>query len=488
MSGLLGQLGPDERASAIDETIATLLARAGKFGDKASLEVLLRSAQNQSPPVQPSNSHAETAPKVRTLFQKPQEPAFLDKIEKRFADLASKIDQVQQQLVSGAESSFRLPAADAQSLEALVRNLSERIEAAQSPDAGHNATEALQQQIVQLSERLEHRDSGLAALPAIERSLQALFDHIEDTRRSVETTALKAAHEATAAVLAAGEHAAPAAVREIAALASLQEQADQRARNTLDTLQKTLEKVAGRLSQVEVEIANVRAPQPQIGPSLSSGAEDRHGSGSTSDGQRVRDENASSPRKKTLPDLLLGVSDLLDTPVSPAKPGRLHIAAAHNTADMDENTGHADFIAAARRAARTAQNDPSVLALKQMGKAPASASRADLMAKTRNYVETHKKPILMSIAALFVMFGTLAVMGTMQGEDGQGGARVAAKTAPSPKVPQAVSRPETGTARVSEASPRPDSRVTSRAGRVTAADLTASAEPPPGVRSCPFRS
>jgi localization factor PodJL len=489
LSGLLGQLGPDERASAIDETIATLLTRAGKFGDLASLEVLLRPAQKPSSLAQPGGSRPEPPAKgVRTLLQKPQEPAFLDKIERRFEDLGSKIDQMQRQLVSGAERTLEWQTGDAQSLEALVRGLSGRIEAARAPDASHRAIEALQQQIAQLSERFEQSDSELAALPAIERSMQALFAHIEETRRSIETAAAKAAQEAAAAALAAGEQARPAVAPDIAALISLQEQADRRARATHDALHETLEKVVDRLSHMESEIAQARAPQPQATPAPPAAAEVRRGLDSSSGSQapRVRDQRASSPRAQALPDLLLDASDLLDAPVRPARSTKRVKTPSQQAepADMDESAGRADFIAAARRAARTAQNDPTVIALKQMGTSvPGSASRADLMAKTRDYVETHKKPILMSIAALFVMVGTLAVIGAMKGEDG---ARTfaAGKAVAPVKIAQAVPRTETAAPRT-EVATRAATPVASGAGRVIASDLTPNtlpkAPPPPGA-------
>ncbi|MDR3462214.1 MAG: hypothetical protein P4L76_07865, partial [Beijerinckiaceae bacterium] len=455
LSDLSSHLGPDERASAIDETIATLLTRAGKFGDVASLEVLLRQAQASSPAAELAGPPpAPPAKAVRTLFQKPQEPVVPGEIERRVADLGAKIDQIQRQLVSaGDKTPERQTDAAPQSLEALVRGLSSRIEAARAPDPNHVATEALQQQIAQLSKRFEQSDSELAALPAIERSMQALFAQIEETRRGVE------------AVAAAREQDQTAVAPDIAALLSLQEQADRRASATLDALQDTLEKVVDRLSRMESEIAQSRAIQPQAAPAPSSAGPARRAPEPASPTPSKQDQRAPAPRAQALPDLLLDASDLLDAPVRAARTKqRAKTPAA--PADLDETSGRADFIAAARRAARAAQNDPTVLALKQMGaSATGSPARADLMAKTRDYVETHKKPILMSIAALFVMVGTLAVLSAMKGEDARPFATT--KTVAPAKVAQMAPRPD--------AAPRPP--VASGAGRLAASDLAPTALP-----------
>lgn len=413
---------------------------------------------------------------IRAMLANPPGTALFDKIESRLEALTAKVDQaideaagarkiaelskrrfddVQAQLAARLEENDSQASLDVQSLEHLVRDLSTRIEAVRAPDASGHAIEALQEQILRLSSRFERTDSELSALSAIERSMHELFAHLEDTRASVEISAARAAREAMTAALANGTAADPVSAREIADLKAIQEDADRRTHDTLNAVHETLEKVVDRLSLMENEAAAERVARPV--PAAPFKPKDR------ADAQTLNARRLSSD----LPDLILDAPSALDEPLTgvkaferPRTPSFAPSRAAPT--DLDETAGRADFIAAARRAARTAQSDPSVLAMTRPD-APMAARdvRAGLMAKTRDYVASHKKPVLLSIAALFVILGTLAVMGSLKPMDGSN--ELAAAKAPPP-------------AKLADAAPR---RVEPSLGasQATLADLTPSALP-----------
>ncbi|WP_158806695.1 SEL1-like repeat protein [Beijerinckia sp. L45] len=449
---------------------------------------------DRQPAFSTSDDHAfrAAADDIRSMLANPPGTALFDKIERRLEALTGKVDQaideaagarkiaelskrrfddVQAQLAARLDETAPQASADVQSLEHLVRDLSSRIEAVRAPDASGHAIEALQEQILRLSSRFERTDSELSALSAIERSMHELFAHLEETRASVETSAARAAREAMNAALAKGTAADPASAREIAKLKIIQEDADRRTHDTLNAVHETLEKVVDRLSLMESDAASARTQRVAAPPSPSPDFK--------------RDDRADAPSLKTrqpaadLPDLMLEASDTLNEPISGFKNvdrTRAPAFAASRAAptDLDETAGRADFIAAARRAARNAQNDPSVLAMTRPD-APMAARdvRAGLMARTRDYVASHKKPVLLSIAALFVILGTLAVMGSLKPEDGS--SQLAAVKAPTPPARMAVATPR-------RADP------TLGAGTATLADLTPSAlpkAPPPADSALP---
>ncbi len=404
---------------------------------EAQVAALARRLEQQpAPGVLDGRALRAATDEIRTLVENAPSVALFDKVERRLEALTGKIDQAVE-AASGARKlaelskrrfddvqdqlALRLQAApppaapsDLQPLEDLVRDLAVRIETVRAPDASAASIEALQTQVLQLSQRFERTDSELSSLAAIERSVLDLFTHLEDTRASVETAAARAAREAAKAALAQAGGNDPAALREIAALKAIQEEADHRTHRTLNAVHETLEKVVDRLSLMESEVASGRAP---------------------------------SPAAAALPDL--GAAAAFERPLAPARaaPARprppSYTAPRQAPTDLDETAGRADFIAAARRAARTAQTDPSVLAIKaeDAPRAPGEV-RASLMARSRDYVASHKKPVLLSIAALFVILGTIAVMGSLK--DAAGGPQLAARVpAARPAVVAAAqSRPE----------------------------------------------
>ena len=224
---------------------------------------------------------AATTDDIRQMIAAVPGAAAFDKIERRLEALAAKVDasietsdrhadRTRSQLGSAfntlaqASAAAAVPsAADMSGLERLVRELGDKIEAVRAPGAGPQAIEALQHQITALSSRFDDAEGGSSSLATIERAMGDLFAHLEETRASVDTAAARAAREALRIAAAEGYGAAaPNQTRnehELAVLRSLQDEADKRTHATLNAVHETLEKVVGRLSTMEGDIAQVRA-------------------------------------------------------------------------------------------------------------------------------------------------------------------------------------------------------------------------------------
>lgn len=375
------------------------------------------------------------ADEIRAMIANPPGAAAFDKIENRLEALAAKVDEA----IAHADNPNRrrqsLDAAqvapDAGSLEKLVRDLGTKIEAVQTPGADNHAVEALQRQIGLLSSRFERSEAGFASLATLERSMQDLFTHLEETRASVETSAARAAREVLRIAVDDGRnHGGANPGHDVATLKVMQDEADRRTQSTLEAVHETLEKVVDRLSLMESDIEEVRA-WPRA-------ASDSPDVASRKQTPAAAERPALDPAKSAeLPvearRMTLGAADPLLDPIFGLKPaGRSKksplIGPRDKPTDFDEDPSRADFIAAARRAAQAAQTDPSVVAMKRPGSgASNSAARAGLMAKSRDYVSSHKRPVLLSLAAVFVIIGTMAVMQRLTFD---GGGPEMAETAP----------------------------------------------------------
>ncbi len=355
---------------------------------------------------------------IRRMIAASPGAAAFEKIERRLEALAAKVDtsietvdraadRSRVQFGSALGSLARAPSPDMSALEQLVRELGDKIEAAQAPGADTQAIEALQHQVAVLATRFDQADGGLASLATLERSMGDLFAHLDEMRASVDVAAARAAHEVLKITAAEGRNNAredEAGGRDLALLRSLQEEADKRTHTTLSAVHETLERVVDRLSTVEGDIADVRtrARPPVDGAPVPA---------APAAPQRPAAKRTERPAVGS--GLLLGAADpMMDAAAKlPPRPLQAPSAARAKPVDLDGEARRADFIAAARRAAHAAQNDPSVIAIRRPSAAGAgSEARAGLIARSREYVATHKKPVLLSIAAVFVIIGTLTLM------------------------------------------------------------------------------
>ena len=322
----------------------------------------------------------------------------------RYHDLSSRIDNVHEGL-SARITDVQRTAPDTSALEDLVRSLSDKIERAVAPQADHHAIEALEEQISLLAQRMETLNPALS-LNALERTIGELFGEFERTRTVSLEAAEQSARNAVREALGGSDHTAEQEkiAGELGELRDRQEQADKRTLSTLNAVHETLEKVVERLSTFETELTDRRGapndfpPPPPYNPPPASPPPivERHDTrlpeppfGATEDfliepGSGYRGRNGNS---NGLPPALP------DTP--------------------DPSTSRSDFIAAARRAAQAAQRETvSASALSHMrpGPAPIGESKGGLLQSTRTVFAQYRRPVVLSLAAIFVAIGAYAVL------------------------------------------------------------------------------
>jgi localization factor PodJL len=340
-----------------------------------------------------------------------------DVVEHRESLASAAVDPDRAAADAARDRSQALASEQIGALETVVRDLSQKIEAVNVPGASTEAFDALQQQVSLLAERFERSEDGLGKLSALEKSMRDLFTHLEDTRAAVEASAAQAAREALRIAMEEGRIQNDVAMAtSLATIQALQDEAEARTNSTLSAVHGTLEKVVDRLTAMESDIADARKPHVAAPPTA----------------RKTRETASFNKIQESILEQVLGhrpgeaashpeTSGSVEPNVAPVakeaavkettKPAKDTVKAAKSDKDTkvagpDEDTGRADFIAAARRAAQVAQKD---LADLKPAKAAAS-TRAGLAAQSKNYVARNKRPALLGLAALFVIAGTMAVI------------------------------------------------------------------------------
>lgn len=335
--------------------------------------------------------------------------------------LSRRIDNVHEELT--ARIAEVLPA-DTRPLEELVRGLAEKLEKAQEPQAESPAIEALERQIAQLAQRLDRSNAGFSTLSALEETVSELFGEMEKTRE----VALKAAENAVRQVLNEAPGAHPQTVgSELQRLREMQDEADRRTLSTLNAVHETLEKVVDRLAMVEDELA-VHSKQP--GELLTSGPapiftprETAQRDLASKNDPQIGSEDIVARRdngkKNTLPPTT-ALEDFLIEPGSgfpgsrEAKRDEAATTGQQRAREQETAATRSDFIAAARRAAHAAQMESAALTARAQERAAVAAKDdVGLIQQTRNFLNRHKRPVVLSLAALFVAIGAYAVIKTM---------------------------------------------------------------------------
>ncbi len=336
--------------------------------------------------------------------------------QSHYEALSHRIDNVQQGLAARIAETW--PAADTRPLEDLVRGLAEKLEKAQGPHAGAQAIDALEQQIAELAQRLDASSAGFSSLTSLEQTISQLFAELEMTRRA----ALEAAENA-----ASDPNSQPSGIgQELQRLRAVQDDADRRTVSTLNAVHETLEKVVDRLAVVEEELS-VRpkssseplasGPPPIFAPAQQPNLplRDRADLQSQPLGPDELVARRDNGRKNAMPPAA-ALEDFLIEPGS-GFPGRRQSAngetGQERSSEPEAPTTRADFIAAARRAAQAAQIESAAAVAQSRARAGGSKDKAGLIRQTRNFIAQHKRPVVLSLAALFVAIGAYAVVKTM---------------------------------------------------------------------------
>ena len=287
------------------------------------------------------------------------------------------------------------PEAPTTRLEEMVRDLAARVDAGASAGTGADALEGVQQQIARLAEHFDQTDRTSETLVALQKSVSDLFARIEQSQDIAVEAAEAAARAAAAEHARDGSDIDPELAREVADLRLLQNTADHRTHATLAAVHETLSRVVERLSNLEDDVADTRhepaAPAREPIP--------------------FRTPRASGPERRNADEA--EAHDIDDIFIEPGTGFDRRPAGSRAADDRAELRPQASFIQAARRAAQAAQTvgdatpldksagKRSVALEEKTGNAPLDTVRA--------YYASRKRPILLSLAALMIIFGAWQV-------------------------------------------------------------------------------
>lgn len=340
--------------------------------------------------------------------------------ETRYTALANRINDVHQELAERAPTSSQL---DIQGLERLVLNLAEKIDNAKRPEADGRAIEALQRQVSEFASRLDQANAGFPSLVSLEQTIAGLFSELERTRDASYAAAEKAARNVLDEVAQkAPSHQTYDRSQDILDFRAMQDETERRTLSTLNAVHETLEKVVDRLALVETEIADVRerpqeilasGPAPSFAPAATARMPETLGGARPALVHSVRAaaqalNEADDRDVHALDDFLIEPGRGL--PSSRAQQIAEDDDRPNDSFDLSEaSTGRAGFIAAARRAAQAAQMETATA----MRNGPLRGENAGLVDQTRSFINQHKRPVVLSVAALFLAMGAYAVVKTV---------------------------------------------------------------------------
>ena len=356
----------------------------------------------------------------------------------QIAAIGQRLDTMHDAFIRSVSGERAAPKADTSQIESMVRDLATRIDGALDPRAGSGALDALQGQIEKLAKRLDRSDESMASVSALERKISDLFRHLDNSRieavEAVENAARDVMQDAMSANV--GKLTPDAElIRDIADLRAMHDATDDRTHATLTAVHETLERVVDRLATLEGDIADVRHAPAKSGAQRGAAPELQRAT------RAVQAANAAhdAPVLRTdVPETLNDpASDILiepgsgfmrrSTDVQPdAKPAATKLddakPAAKNTLKVpvatdrraiaveepQERNAQASFIAAARRAAQAAADSaPSGEVAQKRAKGGKSVSLG--MGPMRNFMQSRKRPILLSLAAIMMLVGALQV-------------------------------------------------------------------------------
>ncbi|MGH6839714.1 MAG: tetratricopeptide repeat protein [Methylocella sp.] len=335
----------------------------------------------------------------------------------RYDALTRQIETSHRQLAARLETGLAAGAKELNTLSDLVGEAIARREPARDPGHGQCAGADLEQEIAKLALRLDHAGQGLASLPSLEGSISVLSAQLEEARRIVTDSSSPVEPKPSSGPGSFED--APTIMREIAGLRALYEETAQRAQVGLNAIQESVAKVAGCCARLEAAAGGMR-PDRRAGVAH----EDPFAPIFTYLAQHEK----SLARETLANDSAQGTRELQPAAHGDAagengfliEPGRGFPGRGEHSEPSgrppkasqirDEGAGRTDFIAAARRAARTAQIELDGATSKSPAAVGGRAKRsAFLFGRIRGLFIAYKLPLASSAAVLFVAFGAYAL-------------------------------------------------------------------------------
>ena len=417
--------------------------------------------------------------RIDTLLDRP-EPISLDPLSERLSlltqqlgelmrsvprgndALASKIDKIAERLDLVAEAERSLPTAeileridrlneglrqqdpgpDLASIAALLQALSDKV-------AGTNASEdqlnAIENQVVQLAAKLDQARSDDPVLASIQQSMGDLMAQLEAVRQDAVEIAERAARTALEDSLAATRPATPlpdleALKQGFADLKALQVASERKTQQSLDAVRNALDTLVVRLSPQSAPTP-ARSEPAASQPARTNGDADLPAARLEAAVKRlhaaavaqISDQTSPLARDYAAPSRPEPEEVLLEPGAPRPNPGIRSDAAA----DASASQIRANFIAAARRAAQAAASEvgaaeaPHTRAVIE-GDQPTADNRS-LVEKLRRSLDTRRRPLLFSLAAIVLVIGSLQLATTFRSSHPP--ATSAASTAAPGKIP-----------------------------------------------------
>jgi localization factor PodJL len=340
----------------------------------------------------------------------------------RYDALARQIETSHRQLAARLEAGLAAGANDVNTLKDLVGDALEKKEPARDPGHGQCPGAALELEIAKLALRLECAGQGFALLPSLEGSIGGLSVQLEETRRIV--SGLSNAVEPKPSNGPGSFEDAQTIMREIAGLRAFYEETARRAQLGLTAIQESVEQVAGYCARLEAAAGGIRpdrrdvgvAPEDPFAPIFTYLAQHEN--------QLAREALADDSVQgagKLQPAAHSDTASEAGFLIEPGLgfPGRgkhnePRVAPPKASPVRDEGASRTDFIAAARRAARTAQIELDGAMSKSLAGDGRRAKRgAVLFGRGRGLFIAYKRPLVLGAVVLFAAFGAYALARTL---------------------------------------------------------------------------
>ncbi len=191
------------------------------------------------------------------------DPALYDALERQ-------IENAQQRMSERLEASLAATAIETDDLKHPVETRAGSIDPKRSPHDDGRAIEALQREVAAIGRRLDGADQGFASMAALEQTIGRLFEQMEENRRTAADAAAQTRPAGESPSGQQSQHAEgddgreQAATRELADLRAAREDADRRLHLALSAVQESVGQIADRLSKMEADLSEMRAPPASL--------------------------------------------------------------------------------------------------------------------------------------------------------------------------------------------------------------------------------
>jgi len=339
----------------------------------------------------------------------------------RYDALTRHIETSHRQLAARLDAGLAAGANEMNTLRDLVADAAKKMERARDSGQCQCAGAALEVEIAKLALRLDRAGEGLASLTSLEGSLGGLSVQLEETRRIA--SGMSNAAEPKPSNGPGSVEDAQSIMRGIAGLRILHEETARQAQLALTAIQESVEQVAGYCARLEAAADGLRpdrrgagiAPEDPFAPILTYLAQHENplarealaDDGVQGAGKRqpaAHGDTAGEAGFLIEPGLgFPGRDEHSETRDAPPKASQVR----------DEGASRTDFIAAARRAARTAQMELDGATSKSLARDDGRAKPgAFLFGRSWGLFVLYRRPLVLGAVVLFAVIGAYALART----------------------------------------------------------------------------